>query len=303
MLALVGGIAWVDHVTSTPDGVITYPQVDVPSDWRVESYAGVQVRVPVTWGFGGSPVRSDSFRGRHLGGCGANEAAVLSSADDATYASSVTPFVGRPAVMTDRCVPWGSDGVLPRSEAVWFASPLAVGVEHVGSQVAETRAVGSQKVSVFAGSSALRRKILGTAEVVRVDGNGCPTRAVQQPTRGPAGLEPSSMSVCVYSEDTGAPELMWSGHTTEPPARSYADAVARAAPAGTCADAAPRPLARARPPRRGRHAMGRRRPRLRGDRRCRGLRAADSRHRPRLEAGRGGGLCAAPGRGLDILNR
>ncbi len=236
VLALVGGIAWVDHVTSTPDGVITYPHVDVPSDWRVESYAGVEVRVPVTWGFGGSPVRSDSFRGRHLGGCGANEAAVLSSADDATYASSVTPFVGRPAVMTDRCVPWGSDGVLPRSEALWFASPLAVGVEHVGSQVAETRAVGDQKVSVFARSSALRRKILGTAEVVRVDGNGCPTRAVQQPIRGPAGLEPSSMSVCVYSEDTGAPELMWSGHTTEPPARSYADAVARAAPAGTCAD-------------------------------------------------------------------
>lgn len=234
VLALVGGIAWTDHVTSTPQGVITYPHVAVPSDWRVESYAGVEVRVPVTWGFGGSPVRSDSFDGRHLGGCGANEAAVLSSADHAAYASSVTPFVGRPAVMTSRCVPWGSDGIMPRTEAVWFASPLAVGVKDVGSQVAETRAVGGQKVTVFASDSALRRKILGTATVVSVDGNGCPTRAVQQPTRGPEGLEPSSMSVCVYSEDPGTPVLMWSGHTTEPAARSYADAVTRAAPVGAC---------------------------------------------------------------------
>lgn len=234
VLALVGGITWASHVTSTPDGVISYPHVSVPGDWRVESYAGVEIRVPVTWGFGGSPVRSDSFGGRHLGGCGANEAATLSAADPATYASSVTPFVGRPAVMTDRCVPWGSDGVMPRSEAVWFASPLAVGVKAVGAQVAETRAVGGQKVTVFAGSSALRRKILGTARVVGVDDNGCPTRAVQQPTRGPAGLEPSSMSVCIYSEDTGEPELMWSGRTSEAPARSYADAVTRAAPARTC---------------------------------------------------------------------
>jgi hypothetical protein len=100
--------------------------------------------------------------------------------------------------------------------------------------VVRLAAVGGQKVTVFAGSSALRRKILGTARVVGVDDNGCPTRAVQQPTRGPAGLEPSSMSVCIYSEDTGEPELMWSGRTSGAPARSYADAVTRAAPARTC---------------------------------------------------------------------
>lgn len=225
VVALVGGIAWADHVTSTPEGVTSYPRVDVPTDWRVESYAGVELRVPDTWGFGGSPVRSDSFGGRHLGACGANEAAVLSAADDASYASSVTPFVGRPAVMTSRCVPWGSDGVMPGTDAVWFASPLPVGVKNVGSVLAETRAVGGQRVTVFGDDSALRRRILGTARVVATDDNGCPAAAVQLPTRGPAGLHPSAMSVCVYSEDTGEPVLMWSGHVTGSGARAYDDAV------------------------------------------------------------------------------
>lgn len=236
VVALVGGIAWANHATSTPAGVITYPHVDAPTDWRVESYAGVEIRVPATWGFGASPVRSDSFGGaRHLGACGTNVATVLSATDDASYASSATPFVGRPAVIDERCVPWGSDGVMPRTDAVWFASPLQVGLENVGAVVAETRAVGDQHVTVFASDSALRRRILGTASLAAVDGNGCPARAVQQPTRGPAGLQPASMSVCVYTEDSGSPVLMWSGHTTGPGARDYAAAVAQGGAAAPCA--------------------------------------------------------------------
>ena len=118
-------------------------------------------------------------------------------------------------MMSDACVTWGSDGSMPTTDALWFASPLAVGVEALGPVVAETRAIGGQHVTVFSGESALRRQILGTAQVVDTDANGCPRSAVQRPTPGPAGLTPSSLSVCVYSQDTGTlgPDVVGPGRS------------------------------------------------------------------------------------------
>jgi len=226
VVALVGGVAYVSHESRTPNGVISYPRVDVPQTWRYESYAGVQLQVPDTWGWGGSPVTSAFFTGaRHLGACGSNEAAVLSPVDGATYVSVLTGFVGRPAIMNPRCVPWGSEGSYPPGDAVWFDSPLAVGVKPVGSTTAETRDVGGQHVTAFSQEGELRRQILGTAERVDVDGNGCPTRPVSGPKAGPGDLQPTSLSICVYSQDTGVATLMWSGELPEPEARAYAAAV------------------------------------------------------------------------------
>ena len=233
VLALLVVVAGVSRANRTPEGVITYPSVHAPDDWRYESYAGVQVRVPETWGYGGAPLRAD-FAGGRLGACGANQAAVLSTADTATYVTTATPFAGRPSIMTDLCVSWGSDGVMPSTDAVWFGSPLAVGVKDVGSVTAETRAVGGQRVTVFSRESALRRQILGTAETVDVDGNGCPVRVVQAPAPGPDSLAPTSLSVCIYSQDTGTPVLMWSGRVDARSARAYADAVEQAGPARPC---------------------------------------------------------------------
>ena len=231
VLALVVTVALVARATRTPPGVISYPSVHVPTDWRYESYDGVQVRVPATWGFGGAPIPVAFFHGR-LAGCGTDRAAVLSSADSAPYVSSVTPFVGRPSMMSYDCGPRGSDNFMPSIDAVWLGSPLAVGVKNVGPVVAETRAIGGQHVTVFSRVSALRRQILGTAEVVDVDANGCPSHAVQQPSSGPAGLTPSSLSVCVYSQDTGRSVLMWSGRLDATSARAYADAVEQAGSPG-----------------------------------------------------------------------
>jgi hypothetical protein len=226
VIALIGGVAYVSHESRTPKGVITYPRVDVPQTWRYESYAGVQLQVPDAWGWGGSPVTSAFFTGaRHLGACGSNEAAVLSPADGATYVSVLTGFVGRPAILNQRCVPWGSEGSYPPGDAVWFDSPLAVGVKPVGSTTAETRDVGGQHVTAFSQHSNLRRQILGTAERVDVDGNGCSTRPVTAPRTGPRDLEPSSLSICIYSQDTGVATLMWSGRLPEAEARAYAAAV------------------------------------------------------------------------------
>jgi hypothetical protein len=238
VLALVVTVAVVARATRTPAGVITYPSVHVPTDWRYESYDGVQVRVPATWGFGGAPIPVDFFPG-HLAGCGSDRAAVRSAADPAPYVSLVTPFVGRPSMMTYACGPRGSDNYLPSNDAVWFDSPLAVGVKNVGSVTAETRAIGGQHVTAFSRESALRRQILGTAQVVDVDGNGCPSHVVQRPSSGPAGLTPSSMSVCVYSQDTGRSMLMWSGRVDSSSAQAYADAVSQAGSRGPACTRAP----------------------------------------------------------------
>ncbi|WP_151083981.1 sigma-70 family RNA polymerase sigma factor [Nocardioides cynanchi] len=229
VLALIGAVGWITHVSRSEAGVITYPRVSVPESWRVESYAGVQVRVPSTWGWGGAPIRADFFGGNGLGSCGAGTAAVGPDVGPATYVSSATPFVGRPAVLTFRCLPWGSDGVMPSTDALWFDSPMRVGLKGLGAVVAETRAVGDQHVTVFSADSRLRRQVLGSAEVVDTDANGCPVTAVQQPRRGPAGLVPTSLSVCVYSQDTGVPVLQWSGRVTAGAARGYVAAVPRSA--------------------------------------------------------------------------
>jgi hypothetical protein len=233
VLALVCGVALVAHESGTPAGAISYPKVAVPGSWRYESYAGVQLEVPDTFGWGAAPIESSIFASRrHLGSCGANEASVLSPADESSYVSSLTRFVGRPAILTDRCVMWGADGSMPRGEAVWFGSPLAVGVRQLGGNVAETRAIGGQHVTVFGPDSQARRQILGTAEEVTVDDNGCPTKAVSLATTGPPNLEPDSLSVCVYSQDSGAATLMYSGALPGPSASAYAAHVASVTTSG-----------------------------------------------------------------------
>lgn len=239
VVALLGTITVVDRATSTPAGVISYPHTSVPATWRAESYGGVEVEVPETWGWGGAPFRSDLFAHR-LGACGADQAAVQSDADHASYISQATGFVGRPVQMSDLCVAWGADGVFPSGNALWFASPMPVGVEAVRTgTVAETRAIGDQHVTVFSHSSALRRQVLGTAHTVGVDANGCPSTGVQRPTPGRATVgsaEPTSMSVCVYSQDSGATALEWSGQVGAAAARAYVEAVGAAAGthAGAC---------------------------------------------------------------------
>jgi hypothetical protein len=209
----------------------------VPQSWRHESYDGVEVEVPDTWGWGGAPLHSDVFGGpESLGACGAGTATVQSAQDPVPYISAHTGFTGRPVAMSHLCLPWGSDGIMPTGDALWFASPLPVGTREVGPVVAETRAVGSQHVTVFSGDPVLRGQVLGTARAVDVDANGCPARAVLRPG-GPTQPHPDAMSVCVYSQDTGTSVLLWSGQVPASQAQAYAaarSAAEGAGRAGTC---------------------------------------------------------------------
>jgi hypothetical protein len=225
VLALVGGVAYAAHVSRTQG--LAYPKTQVPSSWRYESYGGVQVQVPGDWGWGASPIRADYFRApAHLGSCGTSGPAVTPSDGAASYAPPGDAFVGRPAMVTLRCMSWGSDGTLPTGDALWFDSPFPVGQKPLGSTVAETREVGGQHVTAFSAQPALRRQILGTAVRVGVDAPGCPTGPVAAPVSGPPDLEPSSLSVCVYSQDTGVSTLLYSLRVSAGPAQAYAGRVA-----------------------------------------------------------------------------
>jgi hypothetical protein len=134
-------------------------------------------------------------------------------------------------MVTERCMSWGSEGAVPTGDGVWFDSPFPVGQKPLGPTVAETREVGGLRVTAFSAQPALRRQILGTAGRVGVDAHGCPTRPLAAPTAGPHDLEPSGLSVCVYSQDTGASSLLYSTLVSAGAARAYAERVAAAAPA------------------------------------------------------------------------
>jgi hypothetical protein len=237
VVALVGGLAFAGHTSRTRRGGIDEVPPPVPPDWRYESYAGVQVQVPPTWGWGAAPVRDDRFAG-HLAGCGTSRAAVRPP-DGRADVPALTPFVGRPSTVTGPCVPWG-DGVLPSSDAVWFASPLPVGVSDLGPVGAETRSVGGQRVTVFSHDRALRQRILSTARPVEVDGNGCPTAPVVQSTRGPRRLDPVSLSVCVYTQGSDGAALLYSERLPQMLALYYERSVAQA-PVARPAPCAPVP--------------------------------------------------------------
>lgn len=239
VVVLVASVAFVNHATRTPPGVVHYPSGSVPAAWRYESYGGVQVQVPATWGWGGAPIHSEVFGGSGLGGCGADQAAVRSPDDHSSYITSLTPFTGRPVKMSDQCVAWGSDGTMPRTDAVWFASPLPVGEKLLGAVVAETRIVAGQHVTAFSRDPQLRRQILGTAQQVDVDANGCPTQPVLTSVAGAGSAVPESLSVCVYSQDTGSSVLLWSAHQGSAAALAYTRAFASATAHGSSCAATP----------------------------------------------------------------
>lgn len=129
-------IAHQDRSQGTIVSQVTGPDT---SGWRTESYAGVSLQVPPSWGLGVNPVEQ-------LG-----EAPALCSDDPGS------PYVGRPVILSDMCVGWRSaTGPYPTTDAVWFGSPLDVGSTVAAGRHAVTRALGGQHVTVFTDDTGLR---------------------------------------------------------------------------------------------------------------------------------------------------
>ena len=175
----------------------------VPDDWRTESYAGIQVKVPETWAWGGAPFDAAWEPGERLLDCGAT-AFVVPGSRDYENAPPGTPYVGRPVMLTDACALFDPERPAePSAPYAWLGAPIPVGtVNFDNGYVMETVRVGDSTVSVATRDVDLRRQIIGTARAVDVDDNGCQTRLAGPPTVGSVLVEGmgkvSETSVCVY---------------------------------------------------------------------------------------------------------
>ena len=207
--------------------------VTAPAGWRVESYGGIQVRVPAGWGWGGAWFHA-SWDDGSVTDCGAAPFVVPG---DPSYESvpQDTPYVGRPVLMTDVCM--GVDGAparAPQADSVWIGAAVPAGsVDLGGGYVRETIRVtrptpyGDGTVSVTTDDPELRRQILATAEAVDVDDHGCATGA--RWSDFPAGDlregKPASLSVCLYDSQGSETTLLWSDRRAATEAVEYADQV------------------------------------------------------------------------------
>lgn len=220
-VVVAGGIVFAAvHGSGSDREPIAVDPGPVPSDWRYESYDGVQVRVPPLWGWGGAPMGG----GLDAQSCGTTTAAVAPELVGPEPLNG-RPFVGRPVMMSDMCRVGPGAQDWPKTSAVWLGSPLSIGTDTSGDQVAATIAVGSQHVTVFAADDTLRTWILSTAEAVGVDGNGCPTAPVASPAAGPSvDRPPHGLSVCVYDQG----RLLWSTKKDAQAAGAYVSAFQRA---------------------------------------------------------------------------
>ena len=202
----------------------------IPADWRPESYGGVQLWVPPTWGWGGAPMAPDWGNGEVLD-CSEGRAFTVPGSSAYEFVPDGVPYVGRPVMMTDACV--GSPDVHPKVDAVWFdAAGVKAGTEsYPDGVVRETRSVGEVTVTVFSKDAALRERILGSASSVTVDANGCPASppdVIRDST--PAGpTAPASLGICVYA----AKGLLWSGAVGAKAAAAYGKAAGPHAPGAT----------------------------------------------------------------------
>ncbi|QIX25774.1 hypothetical protein ncot_03575 [Nocardioides sp. JQ2195] len=228
---LVWHFAGADQRSPAPDDRVAADS-GKPASWRVESYGGVQVRVPPTWGWGGAPMANlDAGDERPLD-CGA-AAFVRPGSSDYETVPRDTPYVGRPVMMTDACAIVGLENApaapAPAADSVWLdAAGVEVGTTELGDgYVRETVEVGRGTVTVTSDDPALRARILATAEAVDVDDNGCRADATWSDV--PAGdlrdVDPESLSVCAYETVGGETMLVWSTRRDARAATAYGDAV------------------------------------------------------------------------------
>lgn len=176
----------------------------VPANWRVESYDGVQLRVPPDWGWGGVP-SEDFGRGDRLYMCG-DGAFAYPGPNGATLfeEGADRPYVGRTNyMMTDVCM---APLMAPTQPYVWLGSPVAVGTAELENGFTQqTVEAGGLRVTVASDDAQELATILGTVEAVDVDANGCEVVSRLGESGDPvAGLdEVDSVSVCAYRHKDG----------------------------------------------------------------------------------------------------
>ncbi len=213
----------------------------VPANWRVESYRGVQLRVPPDWGWGGAPRRDYDGNGVIFCGQGAH---AYPGADGETRfdEQSARPYVGRADyTLSDLCTSykgadsgaywpdesgdWPVDG--PSYPWVWFGASVDVGAVELSNEfVQRTVEVAGVRVTVGDDDADELALILASLEPVAVDANGCDTATRPISQLPPAGIvgfpeafridfgEVESASVCAYRREDSGPDVFLGYSTT-----------------------------------------------------------------------------------------
>ena len=182
-----------------PTGPRTSLQPPVDADttrWRVESYDGVQLRVPPRWGWGGVPVLSR----QGLTYCGDGAYAYPTRNGTQQTEDRAMPYVGRPGyALTDVCVS-GLDRE-PRHPFVWFGSPADEGsAELTNGFWRETVDVEGVRISVVDDDPDELAAIVGSIQAVDSDAHGCPAwERLPERWGSLAAVDGvSSVAVCLY---------------------------------------------------------------------------------------------------------
>jgi hypothetical protein len=174
-----------------------------PRGWRVESYDGVELRVPTSWGWGGTP---DHVQGR-LVQCHARAYSAATSWVELRPPRggiAVEPYVGRPFPSGETC----ATPAFTEAAHVWFDSPLPVGSDpQTGVTIKVRGDVSPFNLTVYDTNVGERQTVLDSVREVSTDSNGCPASSPEQ-NRREAELDPrsvTSLSVCVYYAYDEAP--------------------------------------------------------------------------------------------------
>ncbi len=206
VIAPVGILAALNRDAGSPidvaDSTLTSGSSgDVPGNWRIESYDGVQLRVPPDWGWGGVPFTiggDDEFLT-----CGHGAFAHAGPDGETVLEVNVEqPYVGRANYgMTDLCM---TGLPTPTQPYVWLGSPLEVGSEELENGFTQqTVEAGGLRVTVASDDADELAAILSTVEAIQVDANGCAAVSAPVESGDPvADVEAvDSVSVCIYRHE------------------------------------------------------------------------------------------------------
>jgi hypothetical protein len=178
-----------------PGSVSTTATVKPPvGAWRIESYRGVQLQVPASWGWGST----GTVVGGKLLSCGARAYTSATSFEDIRpprQPVAAAEYVGRPTSDS------GCAGSIARgASVVWLGSSLPVGATPQTGVTVSVRGTQRFKITVRDSNVLERRAILGSIRPVLVDVNGCSSKIENADSEQapPPPDSVTSISVCVY---------------------------------------------------------------------------------------------------------
>ncbi|MCW2846007.1 MAG: hypothetical protein JWN22_3923 [Nocardioides sp.] len=196
-----------------------------PTQWRTESWHGVQVDVPADWGWGTAPSTLARGGPDFPVLCGGPGAKVTADGRELVRTDVSLPYVGRPIELSDLCT-GGDPRAHRKAPYVWLGANLDPGtVQLADGYVQETRVVDGTTVTVGARDADLRQRILDSA----TGGEVCPARLEERPrvesmlTEGMGDV--SSMTVCAYRRGGAGYDLVYAAELGPEAGNAFHDAV------------------------------------------------------------------------------